>query len=149
VKLPEPNKKRISLHKLVADIAHLMEIRAQEKNILFQYYLQEEDVAINADETQMEQVLVNVVKNAIEAICNEGIITFTTTGNKLIIADSGKGIDAAHQQHIFSPFFSTKKDGQGIGLTLVREVLTNHGFHFRLERNVATAQTEFVIDFNK
>ena len=42
----------------------------------------------------------------------------------------------------FSPFFSTKKDGQGIGLTLVREVLTNHGFHFTLERDATAAQTE-------
>jgi two-component system nitrogen regulation sensor histidine kinase NtrY len=149
VKLPEPNRKPISLHKLVYAVAHLMEIRAHERNISFQMNLQQEDTIIYADETQMEQVLVNIVKNAIEAICDKGIITITTTDHKLVIGDTGKGIDTAHQQHIFSPFFSTKKDGQGIGLTLVREVLTNHDFHFALERNIAAAQTEFIIDFIK
>jgi two-component system nitrogen regulation sensor histidine kinase NtrY len=149
VKLPEPNKKPVSLHKLVHAVAHLMEIRAHEKNICFQFNLQEQDIVVYADEAQMEQVLVNIIKNAIEAICDNGTITFTTTENTLIIADSGKGIDTAHQQHIFSPFFSTKKDGQGIGLTLVREVLTNHGFHFALERNESKTQTEFIINFSK
>src|SRR3954453_19959260 len=149
VKLPEPNRKPISLHKLVQDVAHLMEIRAHERNIIFKYDLQQEDIIIYADEMQMEQVMVNVVKNAIEAICDMGTITFTTISNKLIISDTGKGIDAIHQQHIFSPFFSTKKDGQGIGLTLVREVLTNHGFHFALERNESKTQTEFIINFSK
>lgn len=149
VKLPEPIRKPISLHKLVLAVAHLMEIRAHEKNIDFRYNLQQEEIIIYADEAQMEQVLVNIVKNAIEAICDKGIISFSITDRKLIIADTGKGIDTNHQQYIFSPFFSTKKDGQGIGLTLVREVLTNHGFHFTLERNLALAQTEFIIDFSK
>jgi len=149
VKLPEPNRKPISLHKLVHAVAHLMETRAHEKNITFHFHLQQEDIKIYADEVQMEQVLVNVVKNAIEAICDAGVITYITKDNKLIITDTGKGIDTAHQQYIFSPFFSTKKDGQGIGLTLVREVLTNHGFHFALESNISKMQTEFVIDFSK
>jgi two-component system nitrogen regulation sensor histidine kinase NtrY len=149
VKLPEPVRKPISLHKLVHAVAHLMEIRAHEKNICFQFHLQEQDTIVYADEAQMEQVLVNIVKNAIEAICDKGTITFTTNSNTLIIADTGKGIDTAHQQHIFSPFFSTKKDGQGIGLTLVREVLTNHGFRFSLERNDALQETEFIIDFGR
>ncbi|TKK67534.1 HAMP domain-containing protein [Ilyomonas limi] len=149
VKLPEPIKKPISVHQLVHAIAHLMEIRAAEKNIRFQIHLPEQDFIIYADEAQMEQVLVNIVKNAIEAIDEGGIITFIVKDNKLIIADTGQGIDANHQQYIFSPFFSTKKDGQGIGLTLVREVLTNHGFHFTLERNVAALQTEFIIDFSR
>ena len=149
VKLPEPNIKPTSMHKLVYAVVHLMELRAHERNIRIQMNLQQEDTIIYADETQIEQVLVNIVKNAIEAICERGTITFTTTDHKLIIRDTGKGIDAAHQQHIFSPFFSTKKDGQGIGLTLVREVLTNHGFHFGLERNIHKAQTEFTIDFSR
>lgn len=149
VKLPEPIKKPVSLHQLVHTIAHLMEIRAAEKNIQFQTHLPEQNIIIYADEAQMEQVLVNIVKNAIEAIKDEGTITFIVNNNKLIIADTGQGIDATHQQYIFSPFFSTKKDGQGIGLTLVREVLTKHGFHFTLERNMAVAQTEFIIDFSR
>src|SRR3954447_7491497 len=82
VKLPEPNRKPISLHKLIHAIAHLMEIRAHEGDINFQLDLQADDIIIHADEAQMEQVLVNVVKNAIEAICDKGNIAFTTTDHK-------------------------------------------------------------------
>ena len=64
----------------------------------------------------------------------------------MAITDTGKGIPTHIAQNLFSPFFSTKKDGQGIGLTLVREILLNHGFEFSL-RTVAEKQTEFYIRF--
>lgn len=104
---------------------------------------------ILADEQQMEQVLINIVKNAIEAIDLKGIIKFRTTPDKksLVISDTGIGINAEQAADLFSPFFSTKKDGQGIGLTLVREILVNHSFQFSL-KTVADRQTEFSIFFN-
>ncbi|MGY4385066.1 signal transduction histidine kinase [Pedobacter sp. UYP24] len=70
-----------------------------------------------------------------EAISNNVIIIFKLDPLKrmLIIEDNGIGISAALSEQLFSPFFSTKKDGQGIGLTLVREILLNHGFDFSLK----------------
>ncbi len=61
--------------------------------------------------------------------------------------DTCSGISPANGDLLFSPFFSTKKDGQGIGLTLVKEILLNHHFDFSL-KTVAPNQTEFVIKFN-
>jgi two-component system nitrogen regulation sensor histidine kinase NtrY len=115
----------------------------------FEFRLTEEPFDIMADEQQMEQVLINIVKNAIEAIDLKGKVSFITVPGKksLVISDTGTGISPNQSANLFSPFFSTKKDGQGIGLTLVREILVNHGFEFSL-KTIAEKQTEFTIIFN-
>jgi len=148
VRLPEPNKKMIDLHQLIYTVAKLMEVRAGERRIQFEYHIADLPFFISADTQQMEQVLINVVKNAIEAIGENGVISFETDLQKrrLVITDTGKGILPDVEENLFSPFFSTKKDGQGIGLTLVREILINHGFEFSL-KTVAAGKTEFAIRF--
>ncbi|MFI5138316.1 MAG: sensor histidine kinase [Sphingobacteriales bacterium] len=149
VKLPAANKKPVDLHQLINSVSKLMDIKAREKAVSFEFYLAEAPFYILADEQQMEQALINIVKNAIEAIEKQGVVSFITNPGKksLIIADTGAGIEAAHVSDLFSPFFSTKKDGQGIGLTLVREILTNHNFDFSL-KTTAAKKTEFTIIFN-
>jgi two-component system nitrogen regulation sensor histidine kinase NtrY len=148
VRLPEPDKKRIDQHQLIHSVIKLMELKASEKHVEFEFHLTNEPFYVSADAQQMEQVLINVVKNAIEAIEEKGTITFETDlqKRKLIITDTGKGIPLHVAENLFSPFFSTKKDGQGIGLTLVREILLNHGFEFSL-KTVADGKTEFIIRF--
>ena len=81
-----------------------------------------------------------------EAIEEKGIICFHTTlsPKKLGITDTGKGISKEHADQLFSPFFSTKKDGQGVGLTLVKEILLNHQFEFSL-KTTPEQTTEFLI----
>ena len=149
VRLPEPNKKQIDLHKLIDHIATLMKARPEEKEITFEFHFSNEPVYFFADEQQMAQVLINVVKNAIESIDEKGIIRFTTTLNpkKLIVTDTGKGIDEQQANEIFTPFFSTKKTGQGIGLTVVKEILLNHHFSFGL-KTTEPGVTEFEIVLN-
>jgi len=148
VRLPEPNKKNIDLHKIIHAVTRLMEMRAGNKGIEFHFNLADSPFNIIADEQQMEQVLINIVKNAMEAIEEKGNISFLTnhTTRQLIIVDSGKGIHPSLAEQLFSPFFSTKKDGQGIGLALIKEVLINHGFEFSLKTPVP-GRTEFVIEF--
>ena len=148
VKLPPANKQPVVLQKLLASVVKLMNIRAKEKNVALVLHLPEEPVNIMADEQQLEQAFINIVKNAIEAIDDQGSVTFTINPKekKLIITDTGKGISAEQNANLFTPFFSTKKDGQGIGLTLVREIMLNHGFEFSL-KTVAEQQTEFVVYF--
>lgn len=148
VKLPQANKKRVDLHEVVNSIVKLMEIRAAERNIILKTELTEEPFYISADEQQLEQAFINIVKNAIEAIEGDGMIKFTTDLRlrQLVISDSGKGISTEQSENLFTPFYSTKKDGQGIGLTLVREIFINHGFEFSL-KTVAERHTEFIIVF--
>lgn len=148
VRLPEPARAEVDLHLLVSNVARLMEMKAGEKEISFEYHLEEGPFYIYADQEQMEQVLINVVKNALEAIEYKGRIEFITRirEKQLIIADSGKGISSEAASQLFSPFFSTKKNGQGIGLTLIKEVLHHHGYELSLT-TVSPGRTEFVIQF--
>jgi two-component system nitrogen regulation sensor histidine kinase NtrY len=148
VRLPAPSIKQINLHDLIYAVAKLMELRAAERQIQFEFNLANDPFYISADEQQIEQVLINVVKNAMEAIETKGKIAFTTNlqSRKLIITDTGKGIPAEVAEQLFSPFFSTRKDGQGIGLTLIKEILLSHSFEFSL-RTISEQQTEFVIEF--
>jgi two-component system nitrogen regulation sensor histidine kinase NtrY len=149
VKLPHANKRLLDLHHLINSVSQLMSIKAKEKEVEFEFNLTKGAFNIMADEQQMEQVLINIVKNAIEAIEIKGIVCFNTRQDKksLIISDTGTGISAEQTTNLFSPFYSTKKDGQGIVLNLVREILVNHGFEFSL-KTVAEKQTEFTIMFS-
>ncbi len=149
VKLPPANKQPIILQKLINSVATLMSAKARENKVVFEMELPADAIHIRADEQQLEQAFINIVKNAIEAIEDGGIIKITAIPAKrlLVITDTGKGISASEHANLFSPFFSTKKDGQGIGLTLVREILINHGFEFSL-KTVADKQTEFTIHYN-
>ncbi len=92
---------------------------------------------VQLDRTLMEQALVNVIKNAIEAVDHDGRVVLRTglTGTQpfLQVEDSGPGLAPEVLAHLFTPFFSTKESGQGIGLTLVQEILTRHGFAFTLD----------------
>lgn len=149
VKLPEANIKKVDIVSLVKSVSGLMSFYADNKHISFEFDVPQEPYFIYADVQQMEQALINIVKNAIEAIEVEGTVKVTLDADKqqLIIADTGKGISEDDAEQIFSPFFSTKKDGQGIGLTLVREILLNHSCDFSL-KTVSPGHTEFCIQLN-
>jgi two-component system nitrogen regulation sensor histidine kinase NtrY len=146
VRLPEPHKKKTDLHDLINRVTTLFKTKAAEKEILFEYRLSKEPVYFLGDDQQMEQVLINIVKNALEAIDEKGVVRFTTSlhPKKIIITDTGKGIDEQEAGEIFTPFFSTKKTGQGIGLTVIKEILLNHHFSFNL-KTAGQGKTEFEI----
>jgi two-component system nitrogen regulation sensor histidine kinase NtrY len=151
VRIPPPDKKLIDVVRLTKNVVDLMKLKAGEKKIVFRYALDSgpEVLMVHADVQQMEQVLINIIKNAMEAIEGEGVITvlFTHTHPaQLVIRDTGKGISPEMEQQLFSPFFSTKKDGQGVGLAVIKEILMNHRFDFHL-RTVETGVTEFRIGF--
>jgi two-component system, NtrC family, nitrogen regulation sensor histidine kinase NtrY len=95
-----------------------------------------------------------VVKNAVEAIAADGAggtvwirVTSKAAPTVLVVEDSGTGLTAEAQANLFTPFFSTKPGGQGIGLTLVGEILAGHGFDYALERT-ARNTTAFRITFS-
>ena len=148
VRLPAPQKEQINLNELVRNIARLMEFNARQREINFEFELAFQPVLIQADRRQMEQVLVNVVKNALESIDKKGTVTFKTNAlpAQLEIIDNGAGIAPEIADQLFSPFFSTKKNGQGVGLTLVREILVNHDFGVSL-RTEKKGETVFRVGF--
>ncbi len=151
VRIPSPVKEDYDLHSLLKSVHILMSAESGRRNISWEWNLCPTPMMVEIDPHQMEQVLVNVVKNAIEAIDRDGSISVRTTAASpciLSIVDDGKGISEQQRERLFTPFYSTKKDGQGIGLTLIREILVNHGFSFNLE-STPDGGTEFWINFGE
>ncbi|MES2730201.1 MAG: ATP-binding protein [Bacteroidota bacterium] len=145
VRLPFPQKNLIDFHPLVENVVYLMQPQAQAKGVELTFFPPDKAVLLAADLDQMEQVLVNLIKNAIEA-CKPGQrVEAHATAKQLVIRDNGQPIPATIAANLFNPFYSTKPQGQGIGLTLSREILLNHGFAFSLQTN-EEGWTEFVIN---
>lgn len=135
VRLPAPHKENYDLRKLIESAIRLMKVTAEQMGIAICSEVPANAVRIPVDIYQMEQVLVNILKNAIEAIGENGRIEVCLSHHpvKLIIKNNGAPIPKEKEADLFSPFFSTKKEGQGIGLTLTKEILLNHGAGFSLK----------------
>lgn len=146
VKLPQPEKETMDLNESIMVVVESFSPILKEKHISVITDLNEKSPLISADRSQMEQVFTNILKNSIEAIKNDGHIIVSVKVNPTCICfeDDGVGLSKEASERIFTPFFSTKPGGQGIGLTLVQEILTNHGFSFSLS-NKESGGTEFII----
>jgi signal transduction histidine kinase len=138
VRLPQPAKQLVDLKPMLGEICALMKPECDRRAIELRTELASPgNTSREIDRHQMEQVFVNILKNAMEAIGREGVITvrMKEQGSGLIILfeDTGAGIPPEVKHLLFTPFFSTKETGQGIGLTLVQEILTHHRFEFSLD----------------
>jgi len=148
VRIPEPQKAPLPLHALVASCKRFMETICLNRQIEIRMELCPSEPVVNIDYGLFEQALVNIIKNSAEAVEQDGCITIRTTTSPvcLEIADNGKGIPPETENKLFSPFFSTKPYGQGLGLIFIREVLLKHGCSFSL-RTGQDGLTRFTIWF--
>lgn len=148
VRIPEPQTIDQELNTVVTSCKRFMETVCQNRNIRIVMELDPVSPIVKLDNTLFEQVLVNIIKNAAESIGHDGEIFICTSHNPICleIADTGKGIDKETEAKLFSPFFSTKPNGQGIGLIFIREVLQKHNCTFSL-RTHADGLTRFRILF--
>ncbi|MDE5797109.1 MAG: PAS domain-containing protein [Muribaculaceae bacterium] len=151
VRLPEPDFAQCSLRAETERLRPFLDTIIPPSVTLELVHDDGKDI-IQADRVMLEQVIVNIVKNAYEAITqsNKGNkITIRTVGGKerrLEITDNGQGITPEVTQRLFTPFFSTKPEGQGLGLTLVAEILRRHSCTFSL-RTHPDGLTVFTILF--
>lgn len=134
VKIPTPITEYINLNDCISKSKAFMESICLNRDITLSLNLCNEDIMVNIDTTLFEQVLVNIIKNSAESIVNDGEISISTNSNppSLIIADNGKGIPSDTADKLFTPFFSTKPNGEGLGLIFIREVLLKHNCNFSL-----------------
>ena len=147
VKIPEPQLTLCDLSEEVEACHSFLEGLCQTHHIHLTFHLTDEAIPVHLDTTLFQQALVNIVKNAIESITDKGEITITTVPKTLTITDNGRGISPEVAQHIFTPFYSTKPQGQGLGLLLIRDILTKHGCTFTLLTNPDDGLTRFTIVF--
>ena len=148
VKIPEPQKEEVHLNDRVTACKIFMENLCQNRDIDLHLELCEENPMVSMDTSLFEQVLINIIKNATESIDTNGKIFIRTSASPLMleIGDTGKGISKEVETKLFTPFFSTKPNGQGIGLIFIREVLMKHGYTFSL-RTYPDGITRFRICF--
>lgn len=147
VKIPEPLLSRNSLNETATTCVRFMEGLCNDHHIQLTLQCAPDVGDVNLDTSLFEQVLVNIIKNAVESIGQDGEIRITTTAPaSLEVADNGPGISKETEEKLFSPFFSTKPHGQGIGLIFIREVLNRHGCTFSL-RTYNDGWTRFRISF--
>jgi len=151
-KLQKPNLTRFSLNDLIGKITELFKLEIKDKQIKFSPELSPDISKIQADEDQVRQILMNVIINAIQAIPKKGEIKIKTEKTllkgepaiKLIIEDSGIGIPEKDFTQIFDPFFSTKDEGSGLGLSIVYKLIEAHQGEIKVESKEGEG-TKFVI----
>jgi two-component system, NtrC family, nitrogen regulation sensor histidine kinase NtrY len=130
--LPKPNLSKFTIDSLFLKCKILMESNIPN-NIKITTSIYPEDIAIVADYAQIEQILINLIKNAIEALTNKknGTIHlnafYANDGTIIQVEDNGIGISGDIIEDIFVPFYTTKENGSGIGLSLSKQIMQNHG----------------------
>lgn len=148
VKIPEPQLEEVRLNDRISACERFLENICQDHQVDLRMDLCEENPWVKIDTSLFEQVLINMVKNSVESIEKNGLITLRTSASPVMleVADTGRGISKEVETKLFTPFFSTKPNGQGIGLIFIREVLMKHGCSFSL-RTYEDGITRFRIMF--
>jgi nitrogen fixation/metabolism regulation signal transduction histidine kinase len=146
--LPKPTLRIIPVKELVQEVVQLLQPEMQTRGIEWNVDIEPEDLTIRADMDQLQQVLINLIKNALEAFHDSPkplieIRAYSPDNLKTIIhvADNGFGIEPEAMEQIFIPFYTTKKTGSGIGLSLSRQILQQHNGQLLVQSTVGTGTT--------
>ncbi len=140
-----PQLKAASLNVVVEKTLELLRPELDNRGLTVKTKLARQLPAVPLDATQMQQVLVNLVKNAIHAMTRGGTLTLQSgegaDGVWVSVADTGGGIPQEQINRIFEPFFTTKKTGTGLGLMIVQRIVRAHGGRIELESHVGRGTT--------
>ncbi len=151
-RMKRPNLSYFSLTELIREIVELFQKQIDRKKIEFCLHFASSEVFLEADKDQIRQVLMNIIINAIQAIVKEGKIKIETeelvykgkSTIKLVVEDTGMGIPEQDLPHIFDPFFSTKDQGSGLGLSIVFTLVEGHQGEIKVESKEGRG-TKFII----
>jgi nitrogen fixation/metabolism regulation signal transduction histidine kinase len=138
--LPPPRKANVELPRLIRHVLTLMDVEASDRQVQISQQIPAGSMVISADRQQLEMVLLNVLRNSLDALeecTHQGKIHISLrTGEgqvHLHIRDNGSGIAPDIIDQVFVPFFTTREKGSGIGLSLARQVMNNHGGSIHLD----------------
>lgn len=151
VKIPPARLEKIPLSDAVAHMQPFLTSMASSAGVGITFTYPDKPDEAGIDISLMEQAVINIVKNAIESIRSAGdpesgrINVIVSEGRRLTVTDNGGGISPEASQKLFTPFFSTKTSGQGLGLMFVAEILHRHNATFSLRTE--GAETRFEIAF--
>jgi signal transduction histidine kinase len=151
-KIVKPNLKKVYVRDLFENLYHLMQPTLEQKEIDLEVILKEPDLMIEVDPNLIDQVLINLVINAMEAVKEQNqpriiLSAFQEYQKPYIkLADNGVGITPELLEQIFIPFFSTKKGGSGIGLSLCKQIMLLHKGNIQVQSKIGEGSV-FVLSF--
>ncbi len=151
-RLPRPKLEREDLGAIVTSLLSFMKSELEKRKIVVEVKIDPDLPTVAADENQMRQALLNLLRNAAEAMPSGGRLTLyaARTGSsragesskvELRITDTGMGIEPEHLVRIFDPFFSTKDGGTGLGLALTQQIVLEHGGNIDVASEVGRGTT--------
>ena len=151
-KVKKPNLSPFSLNELISEVVELFQKQINKYKIKFHLQLSPHISSFWADKDQVRQIFMNIIINAIQAIPEEGEIKIETEETiykekpaiKLVVEDNGIGIPEQNLQQIFDPFFSTKEQGSGLGLSIVYTLVEGHQGEVKVESKEGKG-TKFII----
>ena len=152
-KVPKPSLEKVDLKPFVSSVTKLMEHELQRRNIHLELQLAD-GLEVSLDPILIEQVLINVITNGIHAVddVEQAHVRIKTQQHEkqivVTITDNGKGISQKELSEIFIPFFTTKKDGSGIGLSLSKQIMAVHGGSIKVKSELGVGTSVF-LHFNR
>ncbi len=151
--IPKPKLADVRLKELLEEMALLHKKELADHTIIINVEVSPSELTVRADKTMIEQVLINLIKNAIQSFDEQlnRVIELraysSEKGNPVIsVKDNGAGIDVEALEKIFIPFFSTKKSGSGIGLSLSKQIMRQHEGNITVKSKLGEG-TEFLLRF--
>lgn len=130
---PQPHRVPVELEKLLVEVSTLFTPRAHRRKIQFSLEVDKPLPTVRADPNLLTQAFMNLLTNAFQAVAPNGKVWLKATpfpqrdGVAVIVEDDGPGIPPENLPRIFDPFFTTKEGGTGLGLPIVRQIVTQHG----------------------
>lgn len=148
MKLSPPLRKAIMVDELMERILNLNKSRLKEQGVTLTYQSKTPDLLVFIDESQIIQVINNLIKNAVQASANSIRISAELNSEDrtiISVTNNGKPVPLHQQDEIFVPFYTTKPNGTGIGLSLSRQIMTNHNGNLSLVQSDKNTTTFAVV----
>lgn len=151
-KIPTPVIGECNIRDLVYNIKTLLFEKLNANNIQFETSVEPDNLELLADEELISQVLINLLNNSIDALYNADIrnlsLSAFSAGKGIIIkvSDNGCGISQEHLDKIFIPFFTTKEEGTGVGLSISKQIMRMHNASIKVNSTYGKG-TEFTLEF--
>lgn len=133
-RLPAPRLRRFQVSELFDSVTSLMEPQAREAGVAIERHIRPATLALYADPDLLEQAMINLIRNAIDARAGNQEDRITLQADMLdrgrvalAVEDNGQGIEAEHLENVFIPFFTTRRGGSGIGMSIVKQIVSLNG----------------------
>jgi len=136
-RLPKPHRQPLALNAFLDQKLAFLSSELERANVKLRTHFDPGLTTVNADADQLWQAMLNLIRNSREAMPGGGRLTVGTRRDGgqalLLVSDNGKGMTDEQRQQVFTPFFTTKEKGIGLGMALVHQIVTEHGGHIECE----------------